>query len=52
MKMLTVMDWSWSEMLWVALISICLVFVVLVALDGNTPIPANMVTVLVLLEQF
>ncbi len=32
MKMLTVMDWSWSEMLWVALISICLVFVVLVLL--------------------
>lgn len=32
MKMLTVMDWSWSEMLWVALISICLVFFVLVLL--------------------
>ena len=26
------MDWGWSEMLWVALISICLVFVVLVLL--------------------
>ena len=26
------MDWSWSEMLWVALISICLVFFVLVLL--------------------
>lgn len=26
------MDWDWSEMLWVALISICLVFLVLVLL--------------------
>ena len=26
------MDWGWSEMLWTALISICLVFVVLVLL--------------------
>lgn len=32
MKMLIAMDWGWSEMLWVALISICLVFVVLVLL--------------------
>lgn len=32
MKMLSVMDWGWSEMLWVALISICLVFFVLVLL--------------------
>lgn len=34
MKMLTVMDWGWSEMLWVALISICLVFFVLILLVG------------------
>ena len=27
MKMLIAMDWGWSEMLWVALISICLVVV-------------------------
>lgn len=26
------MDWGWSEMLWVALISICLVFLVLLLL--------------------
>ena len=26
MRMLSAMDWGWSEMLWVALISICLVF--------------------------
>ena len=32
MKMLIAMDWGWSEMLWVALISICLVFVVLILL--------------------
>ena len=32
MKMLIVTDWGWSEMLWVALISICLVFFVLVLL--------------------
>jgi len=32
MRMLSAMDWGWSEMLWVALISICLVFVVLVLL--------------------
>lgn len=30
--MLSVIDWSWSEILWVALISICLVFFVLVLL--------------------
>ncbi len=32
MKMLLVTDWGWSEMLWVALISICLVFIVLALL--------------------
>ena len=32
MRILTVMDWGWSEMLWVALISICLVFFVLLLL--------------------
>lgn len=32
MKILTVLDWGWSEMLWVALISICLVFFMLVLL--------------------
>ena len=32
MKMLLETDWGWSEMLWVALISICLVFVVLILL--------------------
>lgn len=32
MRMLSAMDWGWSEMLWVALISICLVFFVLVLL--------------------
>ena len=32
MRFLSVMDWDWSEMLWVALISICLVFVMLVLL--------------------
>ncbi len=34
MKMLITTDWGWSEMLWVALISICLVFFVLVLLVG------------------
>lgn len=34
MKMLIVADWGWSEMLWVALISVCLVFFVLVLLVG------------------
>jgi len=34
MKMLIATDWGWSEMLWVALISICLVFFVLVLLVG------------------
>ena len=34
MRILSVIDWSWSEMLWVALISICLVFLVLVLLCG------------------
>ena len=29
MNVLMVTDWGWSEMLWVALISICLVFLVL-----------------------
>ncbi len=29
---ITTMNWGWSEMLWVALISICLVFFVLVLL--------------------
>ena len=29
MNVLMVMDWGWSEMLWVSLISICLVFLVL-----------------------
>lgn len=32
MNMLLVMNWGWSEMLWVALISICLVFIVLILL--------------------
>ena len=32
MKMLLVSNWGWSEMLWVALISICLVFFVLILL--------------------
>lgn len=32
MNMLSVIDWGWSEMLWVALISICLVFLVLILL--------------------
>ena len=32
MKMLLVTNWGWSEMLWVALISICLVFFVLILL--------------------
>lgn len=32
MKLLSVMNWGWPEMLWVALISICLVFFVLVLL--------------------
>lgn len=32
MRILSVLDWGWSEMLWVALISICLVFFVLVLL--------------------
>jgi len=32
MNMLIVTGWGWSEMLWVALISICLVFFVLVLL--------------------
>ena len=31
MRILTVMDWGWAEMLWVALISICLVFLVLLS---------------------
>ncbi len=34
MKMLIAMDWGWSEMLWVALISVCLVFFVLILLVG------------------
>ncbi len=34
MKMLIATDWGWSEMLWVALISICLVFFMLVLLVG------------------
>lgn len=34
MRMLQIMDWSWSEILWIALISICLVFFVLVLLVG------------------
>ncbi len=34
MKMLIVADWGWSEMLWVALISVCLVFFMLVLLVG------------------
>ena len=34
MTTLTVTGWGWSEMLWVALISICLVFFVLVLLVG------------------
>lgn len=34
MKILIVTDWGWPEMLWVALISICLVFFVLVLLVG------------------
>lgn len=34
MSMLSIMDWRWPEMLWVALISICLVFFVLVLLVG------------------
>lgn len=34
MKMLIATQWGWSEMLWVALISICLVFFVLVLLVG------------------
>ncbi len=34
MKMLIATGWGWSEMLWVALISICLVFFVLVLLVG------------------
>lgn len=32
MNMLVVTDWGWAEMLWTALISICLVFTVLVLL--------------------
>ena len=32
MKLLLVSNWGWSEMLWVALISICLVFFVLILL--------------------
>ena len=32
MKMLLVTNWGWSEMLWVALISICLVFFMLILL--------------------
>lgn len=34
MNMLIVTGWGWSEMLWVALISICLVFFVLLLLVG------------------
>lgn len=34
MRMLSIIDWGWSEILWVALISICLVFFVLVLLVG------------------
>ena len=34
MKMLIATAWGWSEMLWVALISICLVFFVLILLVG------------------
>ena len=34
MKMLIAAGWGWSEMLWVALISVCLVFFVLVLLVG------------------
>ena len=34
MKMLLVTNWGWSEMLWVALISICLVFFMLILLVG------------------
>ncbi len=34
MKILIVTDWGWPEMLWVALISICLVFFMLVLLVG------------------
>lgn len=34
MTTLIATNWGWSEMLWVALISICLVFVVLVLLVG------------------
>ena len=34
MKLLLVTNWGWSEMLWVALISICLVFFVLILLVG------------------
>jgi len=34
MKMLMATQWGWPEMLWVALISICLVFFVLILLVG------------------